>query len=300
MIDELVQRFGQRARPDEPMSRHTTFRIGGPADVLIDVETVDELRDVLTCGLPVTIIGRGANVLVADVGIRGVVVRLTGAFRDMTFSDDASAVTVGAGASLGRLVAECVKRRRNTFSWAAGIPGTIGGALLMNAGSWGHAMGEFVTSLTVMDPQGKIQVLVREGVTFEYRRATLPVPDAVICGVTLALPMLAADEKNPETLKAHYLAQKLRTQPLKDASAGCVFRNPEGRHAGVLIEEAGCKGLRVGGAVVSDRHANYIVNDGDATADDVLKLIATVRGRVEAHAGVTLEMELRLLPQQHR
>jgi len=298
-MDELVGKFGRRARLNEPMSRHTTFRIGGPADVLVDVETRDELRMLLgharERSLPVTVLGRGANVLVADEGIRGVVVRLAGEFREIAFAGDGQTVDAGAGTSLGRLVAETVKVELSAFTWAAGIPGTVGGAVLTNAGSWGHAMSEFVETLTVMKRDGSEVTVPGTEVAFDYRSARLPVPDAVVCGVTLRLTSIDGGGRDASTLKAEYQARKLRTQPLKLASAGCVFRNPPGTGAGELIDRAGLKGLRVGGAVVSAVHANYLVNEGDATAADVKRLIALVRERVKEKFDVTLEPELILL-----
>jgi UDP-N-acetylmuramate dehydrogenase len=298
---ELIERFGRRARPAEPMSGHTTFRIGGPAELLIDVETHEELRNLLVLaherGKPLTVIGRGANVLVRDEGIPGIVVRLAGVFREVAFDNASEMVRVGAGTSLGRLVAQTVERGWNTFAWAAGIPGTVGGALLMNAGSWGESFGTFVGSVEVTDRAGGRHVLEEKDLSFGYRETTLPVKDAIVTGVTLQLIALeAAGEADPGRMKDEYIARKLRTQPLKEPSAGCVFRNPPGQSAGALIDEAGCRGLRVGGAEVSTRHANYLVNAGGATATDVLALLEKVRERVREHAGVTLELELRVIP----
>jgi len=299
MIEELIEQFGRRAKPDEPMSRHTTFRIGGPADLLLDVETRDELRTVLDDAREhervVTVIGRGANVLVRDGGIRGIVLRLTGDFREIAFAADGRTVEVGAGTSLGRLVAETVKSGLDGFAWAAGIPGTVGGAVLMNAGSWGHAMSEFVQTLNVMTRDGNEVTFGAEEVVFGYRSARLPVGEAIVCGVTLRLESIETGGKDAPALKAEYLAQKLRTQPLKVASAGCVFKNPPGTSAGELIDRAGLKGTRVGGAVVADMHANYIVNDGNATAADVLELIDRIRDRVKQAFDVELTLELRIL-----
>lgn len=299
MLDELADKLGEHVRLDEPMSLHTTFGIGGPADALVDVETPGELETVLHFarerGCAVHVVGRGANVLVSDDGIRGIVVRLRGEFRALEFDDKADTVQAGAGVPLGVLVDESGRRGFFGFCWAAGIPGTVGGALVSNAGSHGHAMGEFVEDVTVVNRDGGHVILPGNVVCFKYRRAVLPVEDAIVAGVTLRLGGVDSDEPDPERLRAKYLARKRATQPLDVPSAGSVFRNPEGVAAGALIDRAGCKGLRKGGAAVSEKHANFIVNDRGATAADVLGLIEMVRERVRAQSGVELELELRRL-----
>jgi len=299
MYDELMKTFGPRARFHEPMSVHTTFRIGGPADVLVDVVSRDELRTVLEFarehGVPLHVIGRGANVLVGDDGIRGIVVRLAGEFEGLRFADAPPTASAGAGVPLGALVDETSSRGFANFCWAAGIPGTVGGAVFGNAGSWDRSMGEFVEEVSVMTPDGKEQVLPKSTVRFEYRRAFFPLDRPIVTSVLLRLEEPGATGPPPNRLKATYLARKRGAQPLDLPSAGSVFRNPEGHPAGDLIERAGCKRLHVGDAVVSTKHANFIVNTGGATAADVMSLIAAVQKRVRTRFGVDLELELRVL-----
>jgi len=299
MDDEWTTRFGARLRRNEPMSRHTTFGIGGPADVLVDVETPAELRDVLRhareTGVPVHVIGRGANVLVSDEGIRGIVLRLTGGFRTLDFDVASSTVEAGAGVPLGLLVDESCRRGFFDFCWAVGIPGTVGGAVVCNAGSWGHAIGRFVDEIRLVTPDGQDVILDGDVVDFGYRGTTMAVAGAVVTGVRLGLGRLASEGHDAGRLKAKYLSEKRRTQPLDVPSAGSVFKNPQGEAAGALIDRAGCKGLRAGGAVVSEKHANFIVNESGATATDVLELVEVVRERVGDRFGVELTLELRLL-----
>lgn len=281
------------------MSRHTTFGIGGPADLLVDVENRAELDTVLrlarTENLPLHVIGRGANVLVSDDGIRGVVLRLAGQFRDLEFDETARTVRAGAGVALARLVDESAARGYFDFCWAAGIPGTVGGALVCNAGSWGHAIGEFVEEVNLVTRDGKDLTLSGDVVSFGYRGSSLPVRDGIVVAVTLTLGRVGAEGPDPDRLKAEYLAEKRAKQPLDVPSAGSVFKNPQPESAGSLIDRAGCKGLRRGGAVVSTKHANFIVNAGGASAADVLKLVETVRARVKARFDVDLELELHVI-----
>jgi len=298
MYEELVKQFGARARRDEPMSRHTTFRIGGPADLLVDVETPDELRHVLSYavdqGVGIHVIGRGANVLVSDSGIRGVVLRLAGDFRRIVFDEDKGTANAGSGATLSTLLADSTKGGWSSFAWAVGIPGTLGGAVACNAGAWGRAIGEFVEALHVMTREGEERVLLKEEVTFDCRRSSLT-PSEIITEVSLRLERAAGDEQDLRDLTAGYLARKRKTQPLDLPSAGSVFKNTPHGPAGQLIDRAGCKGMREGDAVVSPKHANFIVNEGKATAADVLRLIERVSERMKAESGVDLELEIRLL-----
>lgn len=299
MRAELQKKFGARARFDEPLAKHTTFRIGGPADALVDVETKDELRFVLDLArkkdAPVRILGGGSNVLVRDAGVRGVVVRLAGEFRAVAFDDKANTVVVGAGASLAAVCAEAVKRGFNNVCWTAGIPGTLGGAILGNAGAWEHAVGEFVESVTVMTRGSGERTLAKGDVTFAYRHASFPERDLIILGATLRLAHIDAPMEDAKELMRDYVESKRRTQPLEHPSAGSVFKNPApDKPAGLLIDRAGCKGLRVEGACVSPRHANFIVNDRDATGTDVTSLIDQVRARVKESSGVSLELEIQV------
>ena len=299
MRPELRDKFGARVRFDEPMSKHTTFRVGGPADALVDVETADELRFALDLarrkGVEVRLLGGGSNVLVRDAGVRGIVVRLAGDFHGVGFDDKTNTLCAGAGAPLSAICAEAVKRGFNNFCWTAGIPGTVGGAILGNAGAWGHDVGEFAESITVMTRAGEKRVLAKGDLRFEYRSASLSGPGLILLNATLRLAKLDAPETDAKELMRDYVERKRRTQPLEHPSAGSVFKNPApDKPAGLLIDRAGCKGLRVEGACVSPKHANFIVNDRRACATDVTQLIDLVRARVKESAGVSLDLEIQV------
>ncbi len=198
----------------------------------------------------------------------------------------------GAAAPLSAVCAEAVKRGFNNFCWTAGIPGTLGGAILGNAGAWGHDVGEFVESVDVMTGKGEVRTI---SPVFEYRRTTLPAPDLIILGATLRLANTDAPTADMREVIRDYVERKRRTQPLEHPSAGSIFKNPApDKPAGLLIDRAGCKGLRVEGACVSPKHANFIVNDRHATGTDVTQLIEQVRARVREHAGIDLELEIQI------
>ena len=355
MFQELTARFGSRAKRDEPLSQHTTFRIGGPADALVDVESLDELRFLLDLArkkdVPLRLLGGGSNLLVREAGVRGIVVRLRGEFLNVAHPPSGEAVAsydvahppsgaavsapsaqpeaatlhshpgagvlhyAGAGAPLSAVCSEAVRRGFNNFCWTAGIPGTLGGAILGNAGAWGHNVGEFVESLRVMTRRGEEKTLrcfspsplgacpeaLREregrgeGVAFGYRRTVLPESGLIILGATLRLANVDAPHADAREVIRDYVERKRRTQPLEHPSAGSVFKNPAPeKPAGLLIDQAGCKGLRVEGACVSPKHANFIVNDRHAAAADVMHLIEQVRAAVKARSGVDLELEIQV------
>jgi UDP-N-acetylmuramate dehydrogenase len=277
------------------MSRHTTFRIGGPANLLVDVGSRDELlcvlRHVQEHGLALHVIGRGANLLVSDAGVRGVVLRLAGDFKQASWDEKRNIAKVGAGVALATLVTDSARRGYDSFCWAVGIPGTIGGAVCCNAGAWGHAMGKFVEAVHVMTPGGEEKVLAKDEVTFEYRRSSIGSSD-IILDATVKLERAADGTRETVDVIAENLRRKRETQPLDLPSAGSIFKNPPECPAGQLIDHAGCKGMREGDAVVSPKHANFIVNEGKATATDVMRLIERVRERVKGQFGVELELEI--------
>jgi UDP-N-acetylmuramate dehydrogenase len=298
MYEELMLQFGKRARLGEPMSRHTTFRIGGPVDLLVDVESEVEVQRVVRYAedhrLSLRVIGRGANLLVSDAGVRGIIVRLVGDFRRMFWDEETGVASVGAGTLVSTLLAESCKRGYDSLCWAAGIPGTVGGAVACNAGAWGHAMGEFVEALRMVTREGDETKLRRDEMVFGYRVSSVGSP-GVIMDVTLRFNKARGDEIEARRQIAENLARKRETQPLDLPSAGSIFKNPPQGPAGQLIDRAGCKGMREGDAVVSPKHANFIVNEGKATATDVVRLIERVRERVKAQFGVELELEIGIL-----
>jgi len=290
-----LKSFADIATERAELARLTTFGIGGPADMLVEPRNLDELGRVMVtlkeACLPWRILGGGSNLLISDDGVRGAVIRLCGDFAALEF--DGARVTAGAAAPLARLVDECAKRGLSGVEGLVGIPGTVGGALVMNAGGrWGR-IGNVVESINVLSQSalGGVRVLSRHDAGFAYRHSALG--SEVILGVALALcPVDAATVA--ETTRG-YLDEKRRTQDLGSRSAGCAFKNPPiGPSAGALIDTAGMKGACVGGARVSSLHANFIINAGSATARDVSALIKLIQAKVLEHSGVALELEVQL------
>jgi UDP-N-acetylmuramate dehydrogenase len=296
----LTERFGARARFDEPLSRHTSFRIGGPADAWVDVESVAELSDLFalarvdSAGSPVFILGSGTNVLVSDRGVRGIVVHLGRGFRfvEWTVTGERATVRAGAAVPFKKLVYDAVERGFAGLEFGEGIPGSLGGGLTMNAGAFGGEIGRVVERLEGVHPDGRIEALPRARLAFEYRRLELP-PGWVITGVLLRLDRGDAAEMEARVAAAR--EKRRKGQPLVFPNAGSIFKNPPGAFAGRLLEEAGVKGLERGGARVSERHANFIVNQGGATAEDVRSLMEEMRERVGARSGIRLQAEVKLV-----
>jgi len=294
----LAARFGSRVRFDEPMSRHTSFRIGGPADAWVEIESPDELAAVFALvragGAAAWTLGSGTNVLVSDRGIRGVVLHLGRGFRfiDWTIEGDAASVRAGASVPFKKLVYDAVERGFEGLEFGEGIPGSLGGGLTMNAGAFGGEIGRVVTALEGVHADGRVEELARERLAFQYRRLDLPA-GWVITAVRLALRRGDAAAMAERVASAR--EKRRRHQPLGWPNAGSIFKNPPGAFAGRLLEDAGVKGLARGGARVSDVHANFIVNGGGATADDVHALMREMVERVEARCGVRLQPEVKLV-----
>ncbi len=281
-------------REREPLRRHVSFRIGGPVDVLVLPRTIEELRQVVahlfTQRTPFVILGQGSNVLIADAGIRGVVVKIGKGLDRVTFEDER--VIAEAGLGLPHLARRAVERGLSGLEFAAGIPASVGGAVVMNAGAHGSAMADIVQTVRVLAPEGDVQ-LDREALGFAYRTSALQARPAVVVETTLRLR-----RGDPEAIRARteqWLLQRSQTQPIGPPSSGCIFRNPPGDHAGRLIDFAGAKGMTVGGAQVSVVHANYMLNTGEATAADVLALIDKVSHLVMEKCAVRLEPEIKFL-----
>ena len=279
------------------MRRHTSWRVGGPADMFYEPASVAELQEVLAAlprSTPILWLGLGSNLLVRDGGIRGAVIATGGLPRELE-RRDGDRVRAGAGLPCALLARQCVRWQLGPAAFFAGIPGTVGGALAMNAGAFGGETSTHVEGVTTIDRAGKVHERARGEFTVGYRSVQGPAGEWFL-GATFAL---AHDPTTASGLKA-MLARRNATQPLRLPSCGSVFRNPEGDFAGRLIESAGLKGARVGGAVVSEKHANFIVNSGDATAADVEQLIERVRAEVERQSGVRLELEVRVVGEARR
>jgi UDP-N-acetylmuramate dehydrogenase len=281
-------------REREPLQRHVSFRVGGPADVLVVPRSVEELRAVAAAlfarRLPFVVLGQGSNVLIADAGIRGVVVKI-GKGPDQ-FAFDGERLRAQAGAGLPHLARAAADHGLGGLEFAAGIPASIGGAVVMNAGAHGHAMDEVVEGVEIVDGSGARRLRADE-LAYAYRTSRLQREPAVVVDATLRL-----GRGDPAEIRARtetWLRQRGETQPIGPPSSGCVFRNPPGDHAGRLVDLAGGKGLSVGGARVSDVHANYIINTGGATAADVVTLAHKVKALVAEKFGMVLEPEIKLL-----
>ncbi len=281
-------------RVNEPLARHVSFRIGGPADILLLPRSLPDLAATVAwlyrAGEAFVILGRGSNVLIADRGVRGIVVKTGRGQEGVRY--DGSRVRAECGVSLPHLSRRASARGLAGLEFAAGIPGSVGGAVVMNAGAHGHSIAEVVAEVRVLTPDGE-QRWTGPDLRFQYRESRLQREPGIVLEATLALR--PADPGETLERLDRWLSTRSETQPLGPPSSGCVFRNPAGDHAGRLIDEAGAKGLRVGGAVVSERHANYILNTGGATAGDVLALIALVRSRIRDRWGADLETEIKLI-----
>ena len=277
-----------------PLKEYTSFRIGGPADVLVepaDVEDVVHLvRQTFTHKLPFFVLG-GTNLLVRDKGIRGVVVSLA---KLRAINEEPGAILYAeGGVGMPTLIGYAVRRSLAGLEWAAGIPGTVAGCVIMNAGTRLGEMKDSVKAVRIVLPNGTITDCPAETIEFGYRRASLP--SGIVVGVWLQLrPGVRADI---EKVVKDYLHYRRETQPLTLPSAGCVFKNPKNDSAGRVVEAAGLKGASVGDACVSIKHANFIVNQGQATASDVLSLIRKVRTQVARKTGIKLDLELKLVGQ---
>jgi len=277
----------------EPMASHTTWGIGGPADLWLRPQSVASMLDVIwICGrhgVEWMVLGDGSNVLVSDDGYRGVIVNLHEATRPLTVSG--TSVEVGVGRSLRALTGVSVSHNLSGPEFWVGIPGTIGGALAGNAGAHGAAICDFVTELELADEDGMGWVPIAD-IPHSYRRCGLP---AGSIALSARFSFSPDDPKKIKARRLECIAQRRESQPTGERSAGCVFRNPPGSSAGALIDAAGLKGQRRGGAEISQKHANFIVNRADATASDVVGLIDEMRRRVEDETGIRLETEIRFV-----
>ncbi|MEK7376671.1 MAG: UDP-N-acetylmuramate dehydrogenase [Candidatus Margulisiibacteriota bacterium] len=287
-----MRQEGLTVLSDEQMSKHTTFKIGGPAELLIIPSCREDLKAALkilkqAC-VPFFTIGRGSNSLVCDRGIKGAVIKLGDDFG--TIKIEGEKIFCGAGVGLSRLINKCAERGLCGIENLAGIPSSVGGAVFMNASSFGSSFGDVVEQVRTFDLSGTEYSYEKRDCGFGYRTSVFQSNHQIIFEVALALK-----KDEPKEIKsriASILSKKISAQPLKDESAGCIFKNPPGKNAGELIEKAGLKGLVLGGAKISRTHANYIINTGGAKAADVLGLIEKIRSVVKEKFEVELELEI--------
>ena len=293
LVDE---RFDGDIYPNEPMARHTTYRIGGPARFYVRANSLSALTQLVdVCeqeGIDWVVVGRGSNLLVSDEGYSGVVITLGRDFRSMRVDEEQHRIVAGAGVMLSAVVQEAFKRSFAGLEFAVGTPGTVGGALRMNAGSRGEWIGSRVVTVTSLVPG--VGLVRRRGSEIDWNyRSTSFAPNETLLECELAVE--PADRFYIRGKMEANLSTRKKNQPVNEASCGSVFKNPDGVSVGALIEELGLKGLSVGGACVSDMHANFIVNTGQATARDVLDLIDLIQTKVNEVHGIQLTPEVRFL-----
>ena len=284
---------------DEPMSAHTSLKIGGPVDIMAIPEDPLSLKNLLitanSADTPVVVVGSGTNLLVSDSGIRGVAISLASFDRiELTRGSDEDNVLlfVNAGVPLARVINFAKEKGYSGLEALVGIPGSFGGAVCMNAGSFGTEIKDVINSVAVMNSKGELNILEKEKIEFSYRSSDLP-EDSIILSANVLLK-----KDNPDDISERirdFLKRKKDTQPLGERSAGCVFKNPEGDAAGRLIEAAGCKGMKMGDVEVSAVHANYFINRGRATCREFIELMENVINRVKEQFGITLDSEIKIV-----
>lgn len=280
---------------DEPMSRHTTFRTGGPADVYIEPASAAELKEVLAIckeeDLPFSITGNGSNLLVGDKGFRGVLISFGKPLGQITVEEHC--VRAGAGALLSAVARQALAASLTGFEFAAGIPGTIGGAVVMNAGAYGGELCQVLKEASVLTPEGEVITFSAEQLELGYRTSCVQKKGYIVLEAVLELK-----PGNPEEIRGvmdDLAAKRREKQPLEYPSAGSTFKRPEGHFAGKLIQDAGLRGFQVGGAQVSEKHCGFVINRDHATSADILSLCSQVQQKVKEQFGVELELEVKLL-----
>ena len=284
-----------KIQKDEPMKKHTTFRIGGPADYFImpsnEKELAETIRVCREFSIPIYIVGNGSNLLVGDKGFRGAIIQL---YKSMgTFQVEGNQITAQAGCSLAQIANAALDAALTGFEFAAGIPGTLGGAVVMNAGAYGGEMKDIVQNVTVLTREGEIRKLEKEELGFGYRASVIKDRGYVVLGAEL---MLVPGDKEEILARMQELKNKrVEKQPLEYPSAGSAFKRPEGYFAGKLVMDAGFSGYAVGGAKVSEKHCGFLINAGGATASDVMELIRQIQAKVKEQFGVQLEPEIQFL-----
>src|SRR5918993_590496 len=298
LVQELRSIAGLKVKVSEPLARYTSMKIGGPADFFIDVENEAALSQLLSFlsqhGMPSCLLGNGSNVLISDFGVEGVVVHLVGDFKRAEWHEQGndSWVEVGAAHAVTQLVREAARRGYGGLEFGEGIPGSVGGALVMNAGAYGSEFEKVVESVDGKDQQGSPVQFNREQMRFTYRDSHLP-PGTVVTRVRLSLHR---QEPSKVNMKVRELVTKRKSsQPSGYPNSGSMFRNPPDDYAGRLVEAAGLKGKQIGRAQISPKHGNFIVNLGGASAEDVRRLMELARTEVNAQFGVVLIPEVKLI-----
>lgn len=296
VIENLTNIVGEKSiLLDEPMSKHTTFRVGGAADIYLRpgsiAETVSLIGILKRMAVPYLIIGNGSNLLVSDKGIRGAVVEIGAGMEGYRVDDNI--LYAEAGIKLSKLANIALGNSLSGLEFASGIPGTLGGAVCMNAGAYDGEMRDVIREVTYYDDKGNINTISNERCEFDYRRSFFSGKSHVVLGCSLKLT-----KEDPEKIKSKmedYNKRRKEKQPLEKPSAGSTFKRPAGYFAGKLIQDAGLRGYSIGGAAVSEKHSGFVINDGDATAKDIYELILYIKRTVKSKFDVELEPEVKLI-----
>ena len=292
--DLLIKINEEQIYLNEPMKKHTTFRVGGPADVLVQPDETALAAILALCRqnhVPYSFIGNGSNLLVGDKGIRGVVIEMTDPMGNIEV--DGTKITAQAGAMLSKIANTAASNGLGGMEFAAGIPGSVGGAVVMNAGAYGGEMKDIIEKVYVLDENGAQLELDRDALDLGYRHSCIPEKKYIVTKVVLEL--VPRDEAEIRSEMKELNEKRAEKQPLQYPSAGSTFKRPEGYFAGKLIMDAGLRGYQVGGAQVSEKHCGFVINKGDATAADICQLMRDVSDKVQAQFGVVLEPEVKMI-----
>lgn len=291
-LDDLRKRFSGTIRLSEPLAKYTTFKIGGPADMYLEPASAQDAvmvsKFLREHSIPFLVLGNGSNVLVADAGYHGAIINLESGFG--TVAMDGVDVVAGSGIRLAQLVDFCIQQSLQGMEMMAGIPGTLGGAVIMNAGAYGGEISEHMVSVDVVRNDA-LQTIPKAEAGFSYRHSKLY--GDIVLGARFRLPR--GDKEKTKTIRRETMVKRNASQPVQLPNAGSIFKNPPGMFAAVLIQECGLKGTRIGGAEVSTQHANFIVSVDHASAKDILELIGLVRQTVFEKKNVNLELEVKLV-----
>ena len=298
MVLDFEQRLaglmdGERIKKDEPMKKHVTFRVGGNADYFVTVKNADEIAAVINLckeeKVPYFIMGNGSNLLVGDKGIRGVVIQIA---KDMNEIEvDGVTITAMAGALLSKIAGAALNAGLTGLEFASGIPGTLGGAVVMNAGAYGGEMKDVLDMVRVLTPEGEILELGKDALKLGYRTSVVAEKNYIVLDARIVLKK--GDKEKIREYMEDLKGRRTSKQPLEYPSAGSTFKRPEGYFAGKLIDDAGLRGFALGGAQVSEKHCGFVINKDNATALEIIKLIEEVQKRVKENSGVALETEVK-------
>lgn len=295
-LEELISAGkleGKLIYRDEPMSKHTTFRIGGNADCYIQIDSIEMLKTTIElcnqCKVPFYVIGNGSNLLVGDKGYRGVIIDISNKMNHVT--GEGEYIYAQGGALLSKIARKALEQGLAGMEFAAGIPGTLGGAMVMNAGAYGGEMKDITESVTIMDVNGTVQEILAEDLAFGYRTSLIKSREYIVLGAKLKLE--AGEKEEIQNRMNELKVQRVTKQPLEYPSAGSTFKRPEGYFAAKLIDDTGLRGFQVGGAQVSEKHCGFVINAREATASDVIELMQQVSEKVKEKYGVTLEPEIK-------